>query len=220
MSYNGNLNTAITSLAEKARKAYFRIKKCVGLNNPSSLLEKHFDSLVVPMLLYCSEIWGSNVLLKERSYEKLHLKFIKEILGVHCKTSNDACRAELARLPLKSKIMFSCIKFLNHIKSQKDNLVYKVFVASKASNPWINNTSSTLQKIGYQFLTNDTIPLKSFLLSIKQRVSDYCIQEQNAAISNSSKLSFFRTFYTMNNRAGYVDQLNNRCDRAALAKSD
>jgi hypothetical protein len=28
------------------------------------------------------------------------MKFIKEILGVHCKASNVACRAELGRLSL------------------------------------------------------------------------------------------------------------------------
>ena len=38
--------------------------------------------------------------------KKLHIKFIKEILGIHCKASNDGCRAELNRTPLKSKIYF------------------------------------------------------------------------------------------------------------------
>jgi hypothetical protein len=43
---------------EKARKAYFKIKKTIGLNNPWKLLEKLFDSLVTSILLYCSEVWG------------------------------------------------------------------------------------------------------------------------------------------------------------------
>ena len=32
--YNGSFNVAITSLMEKARKAYFKIKKTIGLDNP------------------------------------------------------------------------------------------------------------------------------------------------------------------------------------------
>jgi hypothetical protein len=40
--------------------------------------------------------------------EKFHMIFIKEILGVHCKASNVACRAELGRLPLRAKISFPC----------------------------------------------------------------------------------------------------------------
>ena len=52
-------------------------------------------------MLNCSELWGITCADKDTTpYEYLHLKFIKEILGVHSKTSNDACRAELNRLPL------------------------------------------------------------------------------------------------------------------------
>ena len=58
-----------------------------------------FDNLVAPVMLYCSELWGLTCAEKDTTpYEYLHLKFIKEILGVHSKTSNDACRAELNRL--------------------------------------------------------------------------------------------------------------------------
>ena len=56
----------------------FKIKKTIGLDHPCKLIEKLFDSLVSPMLLYCSEVWGvfdnsgdSSVL------EKFHMKFIK-----------------------------------------------------------------------------------------------------------------------------------------------
>ena len=55
---NGSFNLAMSTLAEKARKAYFKIKKTIGLNNPCKLLEKLFDSLILPISLYCCEIWG------------------------------------------------------------------------------------------------------------------------------------------------------------------
>jgi hypothetical protein len=55
---NGNFNVAVYLLIENARKAYFKIKKTIELNNPCKLLEKIFDSLVTPILLYCSEVWG------------------------------------------------------------------------------------------------------------------------------------------------------------------
>jgi hypothetical protein len=37
---------------EKGRKAWFKIKKTVGLNNLCNLLEKNVDTLVVPIILY------------------------------------------------------------------------------------------------------------------------------------------------------------------------
>ena len=91
---------------EKGRKAWFKIKKTITLDNQCNLLEKLFDSLVVPIILYNSEVWGvGNSFKDSEPFEHLHLKFVKEILGVHCKASNAACLAELNRIPLKNTIM-------------------------------------------------------------------------------------------------------------------
>ena len=110
---NGNFNLAISTLTEKARKAYFKIKRTLGLNHSCQLLEKLFDTLVKPILLYCCEIWGLDHALKGRnseSYELLHTKFVKEILGVHCRTPNAACLSELGRFPLNQYISISAFK--------------------------------------------------------------------------------------------------------------
>ena len=143
MRYNGSFNLAISTLMEKARKAYFKIKKKVSLNyNPARLIEKLFDCLISPILLYCSEIWGAFCSLKDLDpFEKLHLKFIKETLGVNCKASNDACRAELARLPLRNLIHASCIHFLDHMLSSDNTLIYQIYNATKTSNSWIKKTN-------------------------------------------------------------------------------
>ena len=69
-----------------------------------SVLENLFDTLVLPVNLYCSELWGlENEFQDAYPFEYLHMKFIKESLGVHCKDLKAAFRAELARLPLESK---------------------------------------------------------------------------------------------------------------------
>ena len=44
-----------------------------------------FDFLVVPILLYCSEVRG---IYNYRDIDNLHLKFCKIILGVNKQTSN------------------------------------------------------------------------------------------------------------------------------------
>jgi hypothetical protein len=67
--------------------------------------------------------------------EKFHMIFIKEILGVHCKASNVACRAELGRLPLRAKISFPCIKFWEHLLTSENALVFKIVQATKNFNP-------------------------------------------------------------------------------------
>ena len=101
---------------DKARKAYFKIKKTVGLDNSCGLLEKPFVSLASPILLYGSEVGGIDCKFKDSDLtKKIHLKFIKETLGVHCKASNVECRAELNRRPIHNKIIYSIFNFLHHI---------------------------------------------------------------------------------------------------------
>ena len=58
IKYSGCIGGSSNLLMEKGRKAFFKIKKSVGLNNPCSLLEKLFDTLVIPVIHYCSELWG------------------------------------------------------------------------------------------------------------------------------------------------------------------
>ena len=65
---------------------------------------KIFDSMISPILLYNSEIWGAYIICDfskwdNTSTEKNRLKFWKLYLGVNRKASNLASRAELGRFP-------------------------------------------------------------------------------------------------------------------------
>ena len=146
---NGSFNLAMSTLAEKARKAYFKIKNTIGLNNPCKLLEKLFDSLILPISLYCCEIWGLESALKCKEsdpYELLHTNFMKEILGVHCKTPNAACRSELARQSCRTK---TCINYLDHVISSKDTLSHDILKATWKLNVWIRNIISCINRLGF-----------------------------------------------------------------------
>ncbi|CAG2234083.1 MLH1 [Mytilus edulis] len=54
---------------EKDRKALFKIKKSLSLNNSCRLLEKLFDTMVLPILLYGSEVWGIESIQKNTENE-------------------------------------------------------------------------------------------------------------------------------------------------------
>ena len=58
---------------------------------------KLFDSIVLPILMYCSEIWG---FYKSDDVEKVHIRLLKQVLGVRKQTSNVAVYGELGRFPL------------------------------------------------------------------------------------------------------------------------
>ena len=219
IKYTGNMHLAGTSLMEKARKAWFKIKKSIGLDNPCNLLEKLFNSLVEPILLYGSEIWGVQTNPKDSDItERFHLKFIKEILGVHSKASNAACRGELHRLPLSSKIYTSALNFLEHIASSSNSLVNKIFIETENSNPWIKSIKSIINKLGFSYINSNLSSMRNNLKQIKQRIIDQSIQSQTSAVSSSSKLKFYNEIYSSGTRPKYVDLLKFKSDRATICK--
>ena len=65
---------------------------------PVDLQFKLFDSLVTPIILYCSEIWGFECIF---NIEKIHLQFCKRVLSVRSSTPNFMVYGELGRFPLE-----------------------------------------------------------------------------------------------------------------------
>jgi hypothetical protein len=97
----------LQTLSAQADKAVFTLKrviKSVG-GFPISLSLDLCDKLVSPILLYGSEIWGTQY---RESIELVHRKFCKYILSVSYNTSNAAVLGDLGRTALSVlyKIMF------------------------------------------------------------------------------------------------------------------
>merc|ERR1712002_311049 len=126
ISASGHFGKAMNALADKARRAYYSIRKFMSkLNPPITIWLKLFQSLIEPILLYGSEIWGP--IMKEDLWdsnpiEKVHLEFCRNILKVHRNCPNLGCRAELGRFPLLIQIKKRAITFRNHLaKSDSDS---------------------------------------------------------------------------------------------------
>ena len=69
--------------------------------------------------------------LDQFNFEKVHLKFCKYYLGVNRKAVNDACRADLGRLPLKLVIEKRILSYLLHLQSlDTENLASKAYKLS------------------------------------------------------------------------------------------
>ena len=57
--------------------------------------------------------------------EKLHIRFCKQVLGLHSKSSNQACRAELGRFHFSCNIYYNVIKYWNRLCSMSDEFLAK-----------------------------------------------------------------------------------------------
>ena len=127
----GNFALAEETLKEKALRALYASKRLINFSMlRPKINEKRFDTLVKLIVLYNSEFWDAYSKGDFGSWEKslagkVYLCFCKIYLGVNSKCSNDACSADLGRMPLKLTIDRQIIKFYNHLNSMSSNTVAK-----------------------------------------------------------------------------------------------
>ena len=107
MSFKGTVSDLVT----KATKAYAAMYSSLNIYdgaNPKTII-KVFDATIMPILMYCSEVWATYIykgsfdkIMKniKNKMEKLHIRVCKNILGMKMYVSNISCTAEVGRFPL------------------------------------------------------------------------------------------------------------------------
>ena len=149
---------AIEHLCNQAQKALSKLKqKCVQNHIESAF--KLFDTLILPILSYCSEIWipyfcknlkNNNLfdLCEKLPIEKVHLKFCRYILGIHRKSTNAALRAELGRYPLLITLIGYSVKYwLKLCDYKKQTLVKNAYLDLYSSQSIFINWASSVKNI-------------------------------------------------------------------------
>ena len=97
-NHRGDLKKAQAEILKQASRAmYSLVSKSRKLDLPVDLQIELFHSLVVPIVIYGSEIWGFSMC---SNIEKLHLKFLKLIMGVRTSTCSAAVYGETGTFPL------------------------------------------------------------------------------------------------------------------------
>lgn len=131
---SGKVTATVKRLANKASKAYYMYRNFFNHYNGTkvNVLLKLFDSLCSPILLYCSEVWGTYHKLNSitesdiqndlrdlsKVYEQVHIKCCKQILGVTKNATNILCLNELGRLPMIYNVLKRMIKYYHNLVTQ------------------------------------------------------------------------------------------------------
>ena len=138
---SGSMKTAITNLASKGSRAVFLLKKSVNGDALSGWAAfKLFDALVVPIITYGCPVWlpfsesakilhpttnpTSDTFFKRMTadpFERVHLKFMKWVLGVHKKTTNSACYGETGRAPISIAVLDQSLHYFARVMSRYGN---------------------------------------------------------------------------------------------------
>ena len=89
---------ATKTLADKGLKAMHCLLETIKETKaPIKIMFHLYDSLVAPVLSYGCKIWG---FASPQYIERVHRKFLKQILNVKLSTNNYALYTELGRHPL------------------------------------------------------------------------------------------------------------------------
>lgn len=228
LQFSGSFKQAAIRLYEKGLKAHFSlISKLKDYKDiPPHLQTKLFDTLIVPILTYGSEIWITDFkfdfLDNNFPFEKVHLKNCKYILGVHGKTSN-YCKCELGRFPIIISILKLLFNYYTRLaKLPTNRFLCKVFKTDK-------QLQSKGIKSWFGWLTNkkNLLNLQEFdsysKSSFEKVIKDIYSRKLNSNIKSlksceDTKLNIFSRIFVDLHPAEYTEFDLPKCKRSLLTK--
>ena len=225
LHYTGNISKAIKANNEQALKAYnhlLSIFSKVKLSTKTKL--SLFDSLVVPIILYGSEIWG---IYNIKEVDKLNFKFCKTILGVRSQTSNAAVLGELGRFPLSIICKQRALSYWIKIKQNPNSLMHTVYNEqcniynennNNNTNMWCAFVKQQLDQLGHGIFYNNLNDNCNYSYEINQRIKDQFIQNWHDTINSQPKLEYYKMFKTEFAYEKYLDCINNRNNKQQLSR--
>ncbi|XP_077346373.1 uncharacterized protein LOC143990008 [Lithobates pipiens] len=217
MNKSGSFKPAIEALKDKARRAYYAIRRQLyHLKPPVRVWLRIFDSVITPILLYGSEVWGPVTYPDQSKWdpsptETFHLEFCKHLLQVHRSTSNSACRSELGRFPLLLAVQKRALSYWDHLQNSSPNSYHH-----KA----LLNSKDQSKPCGLQQLITLSIPnsqqcglTKSQMKNIMNDYKEKYVEEWRNEITKSKKLTVYQSLQREYKLAPYLEVLQDPKDR-------
>ena len=228
---SGEVTTGIQDLRSRALFAFTQLRKKLGDNFRSdvNITIYLFDTLVKPILLYCSDFWGilkiskrdpCELLPKQNLVDLVHLKFLKQLLGVQTQTSNIGTLLETGRVPLMAYALKNCIKNWNRIAIGDDcnpltHLSFRNIVENEME--WYKNVELLTNHLGLGHILHSNISNPEAV--VFKRIIDIFHQKAFAEISReSSKLRTYSLIKKEIKREPYLLNVRNVEDRIAMTK--
>ena len=158
-----------------------------------------FDKLVVPVILYGSELWGFTAF---EMLEVFFRKFLKNILKLNKSTPNGMVYGEVGQLSLQTKIdqrminywLRLSIKNETTIAYQLYTLSLKLFSSEVFESLWLKRIKTILDSCGMSHIwhNQDNLDIKMVKSIISKRLEDTAIQKWYTSISASQMCVFYK----------------------------
>ena len=239
-SASGTFSFCQEDLYKRALKAHFKLRKSFeDLHDNVDTILHIFDHTIKPILLYSSEIWGTinsaSASAKKDGYdifkalessfcEKLHKKFLKYVLGVHKKATNDAVMGELGRYPIYIDMLCSTLKYLQHLLH--DDVSNLLKCALNESNclryqnkkSWISDVDFLLMKLG---VPTNCMNSRNISQMVKNKLvieykKQWASRLHNSAAEGTGKLRTYSLFKTELCKEKYLHNVKDKKVRKCL----
>ncbi len=201
-TWNGKFDKARRELAKKATRAMFAIiQKGRKLKLEIDIMIKLFDTCVVPILLYGSEIWGYESV---EILERVHTRFCKILLKCSKFVHNSMIYAELGRYPLYLEINRRMLNFWSRLllgsNRKFSSVMYRILWYlndnERHVSPWINHIQVLLQNTGFNFFwLSQQVPNILYVGSVVKRLlQDQFLQSWCEKIDTNPDFIMYRIF--------------------------
>ena len=221
-SKNCSFTATLEDLSSKAKRATYALLNKLPLKlTPIKTLVKLFDTCIVPILLYGSEIWApfTNLEWKKWEYthiEKVHTQFLKRILGVNRSTTNALVRAELGRHSLLEQITNRNINYIKYIQNKSPQALVKQAAAYEDTCNSRTNLHSIFKKYEHANLNHNLNTLSKY--KIRSIIKNDFNLKWQTYINSYTKADTFKSFKNIVKFEPYLEDIENRKYRVAFSK--
>ena len=161
------------------------------------------EKLVIPTLLYGSEIWGHGDLKQLQTFLN---KIMRRFLRLHKSTPMCMINGELGLKEITEYVENRMLNFWCNVATGEENkistIIYKwiktLFDQNVFKSDWLNQIEASLDNMGYSYLLNDInlVNKNQFKNSIKLRLKDIYDQKWAESVFNNSICLNYRAMTT------------------------
>uniref|UniRef100_A0A8K9V0N5 Reverse transcriptase domain-containing protein n=1 Tax=Oncorhynchus mykiss TaxID=8022 RepID=A0A8K9V0N5_ONCMY len=200
ISATGNFHKAVNDLRNKARRAFYAIKRNIHFNKPIRIWLKILESVIEPIALYGCEVWGPLTNQDFTKWDKHQIETLHE---------------ELGRYPLIIKIQKRDVKFYNHLKGSDSQIP----ITYREMNPEKSPLSKLVLGLCSQTQTHPTEPQDSSTIrpnQIMRKQKDNYLTHWKELTKKQSKLECYLALHREYTAAEYLTTVTDPKLRKAL----
>ena len=211
-------------LCDQGRKALFgvlhRLRSITSV--PPKIMFKLFNTVVKPILIYGSDVWGCNR-NGTSMVDKVMLRFCRCALNVKATTSNIMVYGECGMLPPSIYCSVSAMCYINRLHHMpNDSIVKQVYnefvkLHQLGFKTWVTQVS---ELVDTYHLDIDNIPAE-FKFECKESVANRFIDTWMEQVKNTHSNPIFRTYCNFKHNFGteiYLDAIKNHKYRVTMSQ--